>query len=197
VASLTLTADDDVRSYTLEEDECLNKNLYLLTQQVHKGEFVFRPVTLELLRGFHHEIFKGVRTHAGKVRSENFGQEYLVFGPNRSVQRHKVAAELSCLFQKLSRLLCEVPSMIDSESYEESSINIAVWAHAEIVRIHPFEDGNGRTSRLLLSTLLVYLKLKPIPIEACKQEYNDALNHYFKTNELQVLSDLFLRLYVS
>ena len=28
-------------------------------------------------------------------------------------------------------------------------IELAAWTHAEFVRIHPFEDGNGRTARLM------------------------------------------------
>ena len=71
----------------------------------------------------------------------------------------------------------------------------AAWAHAEIIRIHPFEDGNGRSSRLVMTHVLVSLGLRPIPVDACKQEYNDALNAYFRTGELQTLVDLLLRLY--
>ena len=30
-------------------------------------------------------------------------------------------------------------------------IELAAWTHAEFVRIHPFPDGNGRTSRLIMN----------------------------------------------
>jgi Fic family protein len=42
--------------------------------------------------------------------------------------------------------------------------------HADIIKVHPFEDGNGRTSRLVASWILVELGLRPIPVEAVKQE---------------------------
>lgn len=34
---------------------------------------------------------------------------------------------------------------------EPNPIELAAWTHAEFVRIHPFPDGNGRTSRLIMN----------------------------------------------
>ena len=67
--------------------------------------------------------------------------------------------------------------------------------HADIVRIHPFEDGNGRTSRLCLAHVLVQCGLEIIPIEAVRQEYTEALNHYYNERDLEPLVDLYIRLY--
>jgi Fic family protein len=36
------------------------------------------------------------------------------------------------------------------------------WAHCEWVRIHPFANGNGRTSRLIGNTILVRYGLPPV-----------------------------------
>ena len=44
------------------------------------------------------------------------------------------------------------------ELAEKSNLNgieLAAWTHAEFVRIHPFLDGNGRTSRLLMNYQLL------------------------------------------
>ena len=38
---------------------------------------------------------------------------------------------------------------------ELNPIELAAWTHAEFVRIHPFIDGNGRTSRLLMNYQLL------------------------------------------
>lgn len=38
----------------------------------------------------------------------------------------------------------------------------AAWAHAEWVRIHPFTDGNDRTSRLMANAILVRYGLPPV-----------------------------------
>jgi len=75
-----------------------------------------------------------------------------------------------------------------------NALRVAVWAHVEVVRIHPFEDGNGRTSRALMSWVLVRLGLRPIALEAPRQEYHRFLNHYYKTHDILPLLDLVLRM---
>ena len=34
-------------------------------------------------------------------------------------------------------------------------VEIAIWAHTELVRIHPFQEGNGRTARLLMNVWIM------------------------------------------
>ena len=63
------------------------------------------------------------------------------------------------------------------------------------MRVHPFEDGNGRASRLCLAHVLVQCGLHVIPIEAVRQEYTEALNHYYDTHDIGPLVDLYIRLY--
>lgn len=72
-------------------------------------------------------------------------------------------------------------------------MNLAVWAHAELIRIHPFEDGNGRSSRAMMSWILVRLGLRPVAFEMPKQEYLLCLNVYFTQGDLMPLIDLVLR----
>ena len=43
------------------------------------------------------------------------------------------------------------------------SITAAIFAHLHLVRIHPFVDGNGRTSRMLQDLILDDYKI-PLPI---------------------------------
>jgi|TARA_Y100000310_G_C20684765_1_gene818231 Fic family protein len=42
-------------------------------------------------------------------------------------------------------------------------INLAIYSHLHLVRIHPFIDGNGRTSRTIQNIILDHYKL-PLPI---------------------------------
>lgn len=124
-----------------------------------------------------------------------FGQEHLAFGPNRSSHRNDVDRELREAFEKCRK---DLNALLDDHlapDYERRSIWLAVWMHAEVIRIHPFEDGNGRSSRLMMSHLLIALGMSPIPVEAAKDEYNVALNVYFATSNQMPLLDLFLRLY--
>lgn len=142
----------------------------------------------------HAAIFEGVRDHAGLHRSRTFGTEYLIFGPNRSVHRSQVEDELRSLLSKLARTIASFDDNPDDPAYERLALRAAVWTHAELIRIHPFEDGNGRTSRLFMNWTLVRLGLRPIAFEIPKQEYHACLNHYFTCADIQVLIDLALRL---
>lgn len=56
-------------------------------------------------------------------------------------------------------------------------IELAAWTHAEFVRIHPFSDGNCRTSRLIMNYQLMAHGLLPVSIAK-----NDRL-YYFQTLE--------------
>jgi fido (protein-threonine AMPylation protein) len=184
--------EDHVRKYTLAEDEQLARQLRSVTEDCHAGHLW--PISIDQLRGMHRRLFDGVRDHAGRFRARAFGDEHLTYGPNRSVHRDDVLRELEKVFTGLDRSIQSFLAHPDDPGYERGAIHVAVWAHAEVVRIHPFLDGNGRSSRLLMNTILVGLGLSPIAVEAVKQEYNEALNHYFRTKELQVIVDLMLQL---
>jgi fido (protein-threonine AMPylation protein) len=140
-------------------------------------------------------LFEGVRDHAGRVRSSDFGSETLAFGPNRSAHRNDVETRLRSIFNDLHRAVTSFDANPNAPDYELSAIHMAVWVHAEIVRVHPFEDGNGRASRLLMNWVLLRVGLAPIQVDAPKQEYFDCLNHFFRTGDIVPLRDLAIRLY--
>lgn len=58
-------------------------------------------------------------------------------------------------------------------------IELAAWTHAEFVRIHPFQDGNGRTSRLIMNYQLMSRGFLPISIaKENRLDYYNALDKY-------------------
>ena len=60
-----------------------------------------------------------------------------------------------------------------------NDIELAAWTHAEFVRIHPFVDGNGRTSRLLMNYQLMSKGFLPVSVNKEKRvEYYNALEEY-------------------
>lgn len=67
-----------------------------------------------------------------------------------------------------------------------SAIEKAAWAHAELVKIHPFADGNGRTGRLIMNYILMEDGFLPTSIKKdTTQEYFKTLEHYEMTNNLK------------
>lgn len=58
-------------------------------------------------------------------------------------------------------------------------IELAAWTHAEFVKIHPFVDGNGRASRLIMNYQLMASGFAPVSIaKENRLEYFNALEDY-------------------
>lgn len=68
---------------------------------------------------------------------------------------------------------------------EKNPIEYAAWTHAEFVRIHPFADGNGRTSRMIMNYQLMSCGLLPISIQA-----SDRLDYYRTLEEYAINKNL-------
>jgi len=78
-------------------------------------------------------------------------------------------------------------------------VMFAAEAHRKLVNIHPFTDGNGRISRLVMNTFLFQDKLFPVSIPVLRRmdyytilERNDRndFGMYIAELELQTLKDL-------
>lgn len=187
--------NDPVRTYTPGEEEALARNLLGIAQEIQRGALGDRRATVDLLREFHGKLFAGIRSHAGRCRGPGVGSEHLVFGPNRSIHRNKVSGELDKVFESVRRSMASFEDNPEDPEYDSKALHLAVWAHAEVIHIHPFEDGNGRTGRALMDWILVRLGLRAVAIEVPKEEYRDCLNHYYRTQDLDPLVDLVLSTY--
>ena len=72
-----------------------------------------------------------------------------------------------------------------------NAIELAAWTHAEFVRIHPFVDGNGRTSRMIMNYQLMAQGFLPVSIaKENRLEYFDALEAYAVNGDLQPFADM-------
>ena len=70
-------------------------------------------------------------------------------------------------------------------------IEYAAWTHAEFVKIHPFVDGNGRTSRLLMNYQLASAGYLPVSIPVARRlEYFETLEAYACESNLSPFSAL-------
>jgi len=74
-------------------------------------------------------------------------------------------------------------------------IELAAWTHAEFVKIHPFIDGNGRTSRLIMNYQLMAYGFLPISIPKERRlEYFNTLESYAVDGKLSPFSNLIAEL---
>lgn len=78
---------------------------------------------------------------------------------------------------------------------ELNPIELAAWTHAEFVRIHPFIDGNGRTSRLLMNYQLLIHGYLPISVaKENRLDYYNALEQYAVNGDLTPFADFVAQL---
>lgn len=74
--------------------------------------------------------------------------------------------------------------LFDFMSSNKKSINPLILAgilHKQIVLIHPFIDGNGRTTRLITKVLLAQMGLNTFNLFSFENYYNQNVTKYFQT----------------
>ncbi|MGB0176354.1 MAG: Fic family protein [Owenweeksia sp.] len=78
-----------------------------------------------------------------------------------------------------------IPTLVSDLFYQmefiENPIIRAIYFHHELIRIHPFADGNGRTVRMAKNWMLMYKLYPPIFISSAdeKKKYVQALESSF------------------
>lgn len=61
----------------------------------------------------------------------------------------------------------------EAEITPVEEVGLAIWAHMELVRIHPFQEGNGRTARLVMATIMMRHVTGPTRPLVIPEEYRD------------------------
>lgn len=78
---------------------------------------------------------------------------------------------------------------------ELNLMELAAWTHAEFVRIHPFPDGNGRTSRLIMNYQLMAGGFPAISIaKENRLEYFNTLESYAIEGNLAPFTEIIAEL---
>ena len=70
----------------------------------------------------------------------------------------------------LNQLNAKLDAYFNGKKDSEHSLLIASNFHLEFINIHPFCDGNGRTTRILLNTILMSCGYPPLIIKAERRE---------------------------
>jgi Fic family protein len=130
---------DDVREL-LNYRQAFN----LVSEYLHGGE----PVTEGLIREIHKRLVEGVRGGSGAPGAYRTIQNFVAnSGTGEIVYTPPPPFDVPSLMQELVGWLREETAV--------HPVLVAGIAQFQLVHIHPFVDGNGRTSRLL-STLCLY-----------------------------------------
>lgn len=131
--------DDDVREL-LNYRDAFN----LVAEYLESGE----PITEGLIREIHRRLVEGVRGGAGGPGRYRTVQNQVINSVTRAIIYTPPASE------DVPPLMRELVVWLREES-PIHPVLVSGIAQFQLVHIHPFMDGNGRTSRLL-STLVLY-----------------------------------------
>lgn len=75
--------------------------------------------------------------------------------------------------------------------------DLSFWAHYELVTIHPWADGNGRMSRLLMNLLQMEYDILPTKVlKEDKADYIQALIDTRESDDLNIFLDCMTRLHL-
>jgi len=77
-------------------------------------------------------------------------------------------------------LMKDLIDFVNKSEGEIDPLIIAGIFHKQCVVIHPFMDGNGRTTRLLTKVLLAKLGINTFPLFSFENYYNKDIAQYFK-----------------
>ena len=77
-------------------------------------------------------------------------------------------------------LMSDLVEFVNTKKAEIDPLIIAGLFHKQAVIIHPFIDGNGRTTRLITKTLLAKLGINTFPLFSFENYYNHNVAKYFQ-----------------
>ena len=157
---------------------------YVLEQAEKK-----RPISVELIQeinslvikntgAIYNTVFGAVDASKGEFRKGNVTAGSTYFPNYDKVE--KLTKELS---DKINEIM-KIDTSLDEQ------LKLAYDAHYSLVSIHPFYDGNGRTSRLLMNYIQAYYKL-PLAIvhKENKADYIQALIDTREKEDFKIFRD--------
>ena len=170
----TLPKSDDY--YRAKDVEEMNGHFLMFNKML---DTLDEPLTQELVKKFHYELKSGVfEDRANGYAIGDYKQRPNMIGMYQTVRPENVSQEMY--------------SLMDWYDNQEANISVLAEFHARYESIHPFQDGNGRTGRLILFRECLKKGIMPVVIEdANRNEYLEALKEYREEEKLDKLIELF------
>ncbi|WP_066456228.1 Fic/DOC family protein [Castellaniella caeni] len=126
------------------------------------------PLTVALIREWHHRWLGNVYAWAGHERSVNMSKNGFPFA---------AADRIPALLQAFDRQYLARYTPCQGMG-REALIEAIALTHVEFILIHPFREGNGRISRLLADVMAVQARQGPLdysPWELRREHYIAAI----------------------
>lgn len=170
----------EAEMHDLEEMKASNVGLKMM--QVEAGD-IHKPLTEIFIRTLHHTILRedytvhkdlpgGMQTsytvHAGCYKTR----------PNSVITRYGDRFEYASP-EETPALMHDLVAWYNEaeQSGQYTPMQLAILFHYRYIRIHPFEDGNGRIARLMVNFILARHGLPMMVVRSAKKmEYLEALH---------------------
>ena len=134
-----------------------------------------KPLDEKIIKDIHALLMENILT----------GGIYRTVEVRISGARHKPPAS-SEMYQQIKNFYADMPYRA-----ERNAMELAAWTHAEFVKIHPYVDGNGRTSRMIMNYQLMANGFLPVSIaKENRLEYFEVLEAYAVNGELQPFAEM-------
>ncbi len=172
----TLPKSDDY--YRAKDVEEMNGHFLMFIKML---DTLDEPLSRELIKQFHYELKSGVfEDRANGYAIGDYKKRPNMIGMYQTTRPENVAQKMYLL--------------MDWYSNQNVDISILAEFHARYESIHPFQDGNGRTGRLILFRECMKNGIVPIVIEdANRNNYLESLKEYREENKLDKMIELFER----
>jgi|GEM_PF-3072124 len=155
-----------------------DKEAFLLFMQMEKFQFAYEylkrqgKITTEHLCEVN-RIVASTKPGTGKIRSSDQWLD------------HNAASYVIPNTKELPELLHRLNALINNDSID--ALEKAHDAHARLLLIHPFTDGNARTARILWQVLAEQASPTPLPpfiyrLNKTEKRYQDAVNAFSNNN---------------
>lgn len=166
-------SDDYYRAKDVEE---MNGHFLMFNKML---DTLNQPLSQELIKQFHYELKSGVfEDRANGYAIGDYKQRPNMIGINKTTLPSDVPQEME--------------SLLSWYTNQDVTIESLAELHARYEIIHPFQDGNGRTGRIILFRECLYHGIMPFIIEDTNRpEYLEALKAYRSTGSIIELVSLF------
>lgn len=134
----------------------LYAELLLTTQLTDKTKF-----DVDYIKNIHFLALKDVYAFAGNFRTVNISKQGFMFPTARFLDQSMQEFQTEILNKLLNEYV-----KLDSVLFIEDLARV----HAELLYIHPFREGNGRTARVLLNLMLRKNGWEPLDFSKMNEE---------------------------
>jgi cell filamentation protein len=176
---LGITSSEEIEE---EETRRLVK-AYEILSETFSDDHTYSALDIQYI----HKVFLGdIYEWAGKYRDVDIASEDI---------RWCHAQYIPNQMNELDKLLKDLTPFSENMTYEELIRGLSE-IHGELIIIHPFRDGNGRTTRLFCDLLLMQSGRLPIDrmnleTDSGKKEYFKAIRKIWNEKDYGLLTSLF------